>query len=122
GRGSTPILHRIVEVLANAMPASRVVELDGGHAPHIVEIDGLLSELGRFPADPRWSRAPPAPVQCRRAAERWRPSWRRPNKRLQGTCANHPSIRLAPRGRRPLKLHVMPPQARSLNYLAKIRT
>lgn len=54
GRGSTPILHRIVEVLANAMPDTRVVELDGGHAPHIVEIDGFLLELERFHADPRW--------------------------------------------------------------------
>src|SRR5690606_31468434 len=122
GRGSTPILHRIVEVLANAMPAPRVVELDVGHAPRTVEIARCLLELERFHADPRWERAQHAPVQCRQAAERWRPSWRRPNKRLQGTCANHPSIRLAPRGRRPLKLHVMPPQARSLNYLAKIRT
>jgi pimeloyl-ACP methyl ester carboxylesterase len=51
GRGSTPVFHRILEVLAEAIPHARMLELNGGHAPHIVEIDRFLLELGRFHAD-----------------------------------------------------------------------
>lgn len=51
GRGSTPILHRILEVLAETIPDARILELDGGHAPQIVELDRFLSELERFHAD-----------------------------------------------------------------------
>jgi pimeloyl-ACP methyl ester carboxylesterase len=51
GRGSTPALHRIVDVLAENLPNARVLELDGGHAPHIVEIDRFLDELIQFHAD-----------------------------------------------------------------------
>lgn len=52
GRGSTPVLHRILEVLAEALRDARVLELDGGHAPHIVEIDRFLTALERFHANP----------------------------------------------------------------------
>lgn len=51
GRGSTPVLHRILDVLVEAMPDARMLELDGGHAPQIVEIDRFLLELERFHAD-----------------------------------------------------------------------
>jgi pimeloyl-ACP methyl ester carboxylesterase len=52
GRGSRPVLHRIVDVLAGAIPDAQILELDGGHAPQIVEIDRFLLELERFHADP----------------------------------------------------------------------
>lgn len=52
GRGSTPVLHRVVEVLAETLPDARILELDGGHAPQIVEIDRFLWELERFLAGP----------------------------------------------------------------------
>lgn len=52
GRGSTPVLHRVVDVLAEAIPDARVLELDGAHAPQIVEMDRFLLELERFHADP----------------------------------------------------------------------
>lgn len=51
GRGSTPVLYRILEVLAEAMPDARILELDGGHAPQIVEIDRFLLELEQFHGD-----------------------------------------------------------------------
>jgi len=50
GRGSTPALLRIADILAETLPQARLVELDGGHAPHIVEIDAFLNELMRFQA------------------------------------------------------------------------
>jgi pimeloyl-ACP methyl ester carboxylesterase len=52
GRGSTPALHRVVDTLAEALPRARVLELDGGHAPQIVEVDRFLDELESFHAAP----------------------------------------------------------------------
>jgi pimeloyl-ACP methyl ester carboxylesterase len=52
GRGSTPPLHRITDVLAETLPNVRMLELDGGHAPHIVEMEPFLDELARFHAVP----------------------------------------------------------------------
>lgn len=51
GRGSTPALLRIVDTLAETLPRARVVELDGGHAPHIVEKDRFLAELAKLHAE-----------------------------------------------------------------------
>jgi pimeloyl-ACP methyl ester carboxylesterase len=48
GHGSAPWLHRITGVLAQNLPNARVLELEGGHAPHIVEMDRFLDELRRF--------------------------------------------------------------------------
>lgn len=52
GTGSTPVLHRITDILAEALPTARVLELDGGHAPQIVEMDRFLEELALFHAEP----------------------------------------------------------------------
>jgi pimeloyl-ACP methyl ester carboxylesterase len=51
GTGSTPVLHRIVDVLSQTLPHARVLELDGGHAPHIVEMDVFLEALETFLTD-----------------------------------------------------------------------
>lgn len=51
GRGSTPVLHRIVDLLAEAIPDARTLEFEGGHAPHIVEMEPFLMALERFHAD-----------------------------------------------------------------------
>jgi pimeloyl-ACP methyl ester carboxylesterase len=50
GKGSTPALLRIVDTLDTALPRARLIELQGGHAPHIVEMDRFLEELERFQA------------------------------------------------------------------------
>src|SRR5690606_28116565 len=51
GRGSTPALRRIVDTLAAALPRVRVLELDGGHAPHLVERDRFLEALAALHAE-----------------------------------------------------------------------
>lgn len=48
GTGSTKWLHSIIDVLAENIPHSRVVEYPGGHAPHIATTDKFLEELEKF--------------------------------------------------------------------------
>jgi hypothetical protein len=51
GTGSIPYLHRIIGVLACHFTNVQVIELPGGHAPHIVSGDRFLSELEKFQMD-----------------------------------------------------------------------
>jgi len=48
GTGSSVWLHKIVDVLAKNLQDARVIELPGGHAPHIVLKDKFMEELERF--------------------------------------------------------------------------
>jgi pimeloyl-ACP methyl ester carboxylesterase len=43
----TEVLATIVDDLAAAVPHARLLELPGGHACHIENIDGFLEELTR---------------------------------------------------------------------------
>jgi pimeloyl-ACP methyl ester carboxylesterase len=51
GTGSANFLHKIIDVLSVVLPDSRVIEMPGGHAPHIVSRDRFLSEWERFQKD-----------------------------------------------------------------------
>lgn len=48
GTGSAPRLHQIIQVLANHIPHSRLVEFPGRHAPHIVSMNDFMEELEWF--------------------------------------------------------------------------
>ncbi len=48
GTGSAPFLHKITDRLASHLPYSQVIEMPGGHAPHIVSREKFLSELEKF--------------------------------------------------------------------------
>jgi pimeloyl-ACP methyl ester carboxylesterase len=48
GTGSAPFLHKIIDNLVLHLPNSHVIEMPGGHAPHIVSRDEFLAVLGRF--------------------------------------------------------------------------
>jgi pimeloyl-ACP methyl ester carboxylesterase len=48
GRGTTPSLERVTDLLAESFPNARLVQYDGGHAPHIVEMEPFLEELAGF--------------------------------------------------------------------------
>jgi pimeloyl-ACP methyl ester carboxylesterase len=48
GTGSSHFLHAITDALAATLPDARVIELPGGHAPHLVTMDRFLSELASF--------------------------------------------------------------------------
>jgi pimeloyl-ACP methyl ester carboxylesterase len=48
GTGSTEWLHRVIDTLSEHLPHSRVVEFEGGHAPHLVSQEQFLSELLKF--------------------------------------------------------------------------
>lgn len=48
GTGSSVWLHQIIDVLAQNIPHSRVVEFPGGHAPHIVSQNDFMRELAMF--------------------------------------------------------------------------
>jgi pimeloyl-ACP methyl ester carboxylesterase len=48
GTGSASFLHKIIGILATNLPNAKVIELPGGHAPHIVSKDKFLAELGKF--------------------------------------------------------------------------
>ena len=48
GTGSAPFLHRIIDNLASNLPNSQVIEMPGGHAPHIVSRARFLPELENF--------------------------------------------------------------------------
>lgn len=48
GTGSALFLHKIIDVLGLKFPDSKVIELPGGHAPHIVSRDSFLNEFEKF--------------------------------------------------------------------------
>lgn len=48
GTGSAKFLHNIIDVLGSELPDSRVIELDGGHAPHIVSRDKFMQETEKM--------------------------------------------------------------------------
>lgn len=51
GIGTSPFLRAVIDVLAQALPDVRVVELPGGHAPHLVSTDRFFEELNAFLGD-----------------------------------------------------------------------
>ena len=48
GTGSAPFLHHIIDGLSSNLPNSHIIELPGGHAPHIVSRDKFLLDLEKF--------------------------------------------------------------------------
>jgi len=48
GTGSAGFLHRIIDLLAAELPDARVVEMPGGHTPHIVSRDRFFRETASF--------------------------------------------------------------------------
>jgi pimeloyl-ACP methyl ester carboxylesterase len=48
GTGSSPWLHKVIDILGTTIPNARVVEYPGGHAPHIISMDKFMAELERF--------------------------------------------------------------------------
>jgi hypothetical protein len=52
GTGSSAWLHNVIDVLAKNLPDVRVIELPGGHAPHIVSKDRFMEELEHFQNNP----------------------------------------------------------------------
>ncbi|HLN56767.1 MAG TPA: alpha/beta hydrolase [Bacteroidales bacterium] len=48
GTGSAPFLHEIIDGLYSCLPNSTVVEMAGGHAPHIVSREQFLEEWKKF--------------------------------------------------------------------------
>ncbi len=57
GTGSANFLHKIIDVLSKNLPDSRVTEMPGGHAPHIVSRERFLREWERFQIDLHSERA-----------------------------------------------------------------
>lgn len=52
GTGSSHFLHRIIDGLAATLPRAEVLELPGGHAPHIVATEPFLARLAAFTSSP----------------------------------------------------------------------
>jgi pimeloyl-ACP methyl ester carboxylesterase len=50
GHGTSPFLGAVHQTLATTLPQARTLELDGGHAPHLVEMDPFLDALAGFHA------------------------------------------------------------------------
>lgn len=48
GTGTAPFLRAVIDVLASTLPDVRVVELPGGHAPHLAATDRFVEELHAF--------------------------------------------------------------------------
>jgi pimeloyl-ACP methyl ester carboxylesterase len=48
GTGSAPYLHKIIDGLYSNLPNAQVIELPGGHAPHIVSRDQFFLDLENF--------------------------------------------------------------------------
>ncbi|MDF9798628.1 pimeloyl-ACP methyl ester carboxylesterase [Catalinimonas alkaloidigena] len=48
GSGSSPNLHLIVDELASHLPDANLIEMPGGHLPHIVSMDSFLTALENF--------------------------------------------------------------------------
>lgn len=46
GTGSTPVMHHVIDALADKLPNAEVAEWPGGHAPHIVSRDAFLERVG----------------------------------------------------------------------------
>lgn len=53
GTGSASFLHRIIDVLHVNLPDSRVIEMPGGHAPHIASRERFLQEWKMFQKNPK---------------------------------------------------------------------
>jgi pimeloyl-ACP methyl ester carboxylesterase len=51
GHGTSPFLRAIHDTLAATLPDARTLELAGGHAPQLADMDGFLERLARFHAD-----------------------------------------------------------------------
>jgi pimeloyl-ACP methyl ester carboxylesterase len=50
GHGTSPFLRAVHDTLTATLPRARTLELDGGHAPHLVEMDPFLDALAGFHA------------------------------------------------------------------------
>ncbi len=50
GTGSAGLDHQIIDLLAGQLPETKVVEMQGGHAAHIVSIDRFLEQMSQFQA------------------------------------------------------------------------
>jgi pimeloyl-ACP methyl ester carboxylesterase len=48
GADTTPLTHRIADVLAEELPHARLVTLPGGHAAHIESLDAFLALFDKF--------------------------------------------------------------------------
>jgi pimeloyl-ACP methyl ester carboxylesterase len=48
GEGTSPFLRAVHDTLAATLPGARVLELPGGHAPHLVAMDRFLEALAGF--------------------------------------------------------------------------
>jgi pimeloyl-ACP methyl ester carboxylesterase len=48
GEGTSPFLRAVHDTLAATLPRARVLELPGGHAPHLVAMDRFLEALAGF--------------------------------------------------------------------------
>jgi pimeloyl-ACP methyl ester carboxylesterase len=48
GEGTSPSLRAVHETLARSLPNAHTLELEGGHAPHIVAMDTFLTRLREF--------------------------------------------------------------------------
>jgi pimeloyl-ACP methyl ester carboxylesterase len=51
GTGSAQFLHKIIDELADGLPDSKVIEMPGGHAPHIVSREKFLVAWNDFQKD-----------------------------------------------------------------------
>lgn len=52
GTGSALFLHKILDGLASNLPDSRIIEMPGGHAPHLVSRETFLQEWDKFQRNP----------------------------------------------------------------------
>lgn len=48
GTGSTRLLHLVIDGLSSTLPRAQVVELLGGHAPHLLSVEAFMDRLERF--------------------------------------------------------------------------
>jgi pimeloyl-ACP methyl ester carboxylesterase len=51
GHGTSPFLRAVHDTLAATLPDARTLELAGGHAPQLADMDGFLERLAGFHAD-----------------------------------------------------------------------
>jgi pimeloyl-ACP methyl ester carboxylesterase len=50
GEGTAPFVRAVHDTLAMMLPNARTLELPGGHAPHLVEMDTFIEQLAEFQA------------------------------------------------------------------------
>ena len=50
GTGSAPVLHHVIDELAEQLPNAQVEEWPGGHAPHLVSMEPFLERMAAFQA------------------------------------------------------------------------